>query len=140
VLHVPVVGLYATLPLWVLIHLRSVVATLDAPISEYHQWVSLDALLVLSFCEMSNEKEELTKLLARQWRVRVSDGRVFIGKCLCLDQWKNLILSNTIEYFNRENQGIVGQSHRQVGFVMIPGAHITQIQVQREQEQQSVSV
>ncbi|OAD78401.1 hypothetical protein PHYBLDRAFT_107729 [Phycomyces blakesleeanus NRRL 1555(-)] len=41
---------------------------------------------------------ELEGYLNQKTRVRIRDGRVFIGKFVCIDKQKNIILSQANEY------------------------------------------
>lgn len=43
-----------------------------------------------------NEKKEMVKSwLNKQMKVKVTDNRIFIGKFICLDHFKNIILEGT---------------------------------------------
>ncbi|KAI8364580.1 hypothetical protein BD560DRAFT_402795 [Blakeslea trispora] len=55
-------------------------------------------------------------------RVRISDGRVFIGTFVCIDKDKNMILAQTEEFRGTEK--------RLVGLVMIPGKHLVKVEAE----------
>ncbi|OBZ81335.1 N-alpha-acetyltransferase 38, NatC auxiliary subunit [Choanephora cucurbitarum] len=55
-------------------------------------------------------------------RVRISDGRVFIGTFVCIDKDKNIILAHTEEFRGNEK--------RLVGLVMIPGKHLVKVETE----------
>ncbi|KAI8640873.1 hypothetical protein BD408DRAFT_313262, partial [Parasitella parasitica] len=56
-------------------------------------------------------------------RIRITDGRIFIGTFVCIDKEKNIILAHT-----EELRG--GSKKRLVGLVMIPGKHIVKIETE----------
>lgn len=54
--------------------------------------------------EVKNEKKELVKTwLNKEMKILVSDGRIFIGKFICLDHWKNTMMTETKQYTKIEN-------------------------------------
>ncbi|KAI8058965.1 uncharacterized protein B0P05DRAFT_559193 [Gilbertella persicaria] len=55
-------------------------------------------------------------------RVRIHDGRTFIGTFVCIDKDKNIILANTEEFR--------GDEKRLVGLVMIPGKHLVKVETE----------
>ncbi|KAI8360890.1 hypothetical protein EDC96DRAFT_464505 [Choanephora cucurbitarum] len=57
-------------------------------------------------------------------RVRISDGRVFIGTFVCIDKDKNIILAHTEEFRGSEYE------KRLVGLVMIPGKHLVKVETE----------
>ncbi|CAG8740884.1 32679_t:CDS:2, partial [Racocetra persica] len=55
-------------------------------------------------------------------KITASDGRVFLGTFMCIDKYKNIILSQTEEFRSDEK--------RFVGLVMIPGKHLVKAEIE----------
>ncbi|KAJ3071577.1 hypothetical protein HDU98_005116 [Podochytrium sp. JEL0797] len=78
------------------------------------------------------EIRELSTMLGIKAQCTASDGRRFCGVFLCVDKYKNVILSGA-EEFNRgvdETTGEPREERRYVGMVMIPGKHLVRMQVE----------
>ncbi|KAJ2779587.1 hypothetical protein GGI15_003830 [Coemansia interrupta] len=67
-------------------------------------------------------KEKLRAYLNHRMRISCDDSRQFTGIFKCVDNSKNIILSDTTE--TRQD------SQRYVGMIMVPGDHIRQILVE----------
>lgn len=60
----------------------------------------------------------LTATLDETYRIKITDGRTFIGQFVCLDAQGNLVLDNTIERVeNHEREEANGD--REVGLVLL---------------------
>ncbi|RIA93293.1 hypothetical protein C1645_762727 [Glomus cerebriforme] len=66
--------------------------------------------------------KQLRSYLNLRTRITASDNRVFIGIFMCIDKYKNIILSQTEEFR--------GDEKRFVGLVMIPGKHIVKAEIE----------
>lgn len=96
-----------------------------------------------------SKKAELKRYLDKWWKVKINDGRLLHGKCLCVDQWMNIILSQTREYYSptghfgeadafehgsdeedNKNNKDSDIRKRNVGLVMVPGKHVVNISVE----------
>ncbi|CAG8679086.1 14413_t:CDS:2 [Funneliformis caledonium] len=66
--------------------------------------------------------KQLRSYLNLQIRITASDGRIFNGIFMCIDKYKNIILSQTEEVRDDER--------RFVGLVMIPGKHIFKAEIE----------
>ncbi|GBC00688.1 hypothetical protein RclHR1_03940014 [Rhizophagus clarus] len=66
--------------------------------------------------------KQLRSYLNLRTRITASDNRVFNGIFMCIDKYKNIILSQTEEFRGAEK--------RFVGLVMIPGKHIIKAEVE----------
>jgi N-alpha-acetyltransferase 38, NatC auxiliary subunit len=76
-----------------------------------------------------SSREGLKSFLTKKMRIEISDGRVFIGNLICLDNQKNIVLLNTNEYTLNGDK----EYKRMVGQVMIPGNQITKIWAEEKQ-------
>ncbi|KAI9285056.1 hypothetical protein BC943DRAFT_324411 [Umbelopsis sp. AD052] len=65
---------------------------------------------------------QLRSYLNHKARIKVSDGRIFIGLFVCTDKDKNTILAHAEEYR--------GDEQRLVGLVMIPGKHLLKMDIE----------
>ncbi|XP_063675179.1 N-alpha-acetyltransferase 38, NatC auxiliary subunit-like [Bolinopsis microptera] len=74
---------------------------------------------------MEGEGRFIKGLVNKMLRIQISDGRVLIGSLLCTDRDQNLIMGGAAEYWHDETAG----EARMLGLVMIPGRHITSVQV-----------
>ncbi|EFR04468.1 hypothetical protein MGYG_09154 [Nannizzia gypsea CBS 118893] len=102
--------------------------------------------------ERDEAREYLESLVDKVLRVHTSDSRVFVGLFKCTDNERNMILSTTHEYrcptepalaeqvSSEETEGPKGASNepldltadmsrRFIGLVVIPGQHITKIEL-----------
>ncbi|DAZ94332.1 TPA: hypothetical protein N0F65_012135 [Lagenidium giganteum] len=78
------------------------------------------------------------QMLNRWVRVKVSDGRVVIGRFHCFDQHQNVILTETQEFRpasdapEDEERAIVDRAQgRHLGMTLVPGKHIVQIKIRQ---------
>ena len=90
--------------------------------------------------ERSQKAVETIKstLLGKIVRIAINDGRIFEGRFVCVDSEVNVILQGTYEYRSRnqaQNAEMVNMTidsnarKRWAGMVMIPGQHITNVEV-----------
>ncbi|KAJ2961112.1 hypothetical protein NQZ79_g3602 [Umbelopsis isabellina] len=70
----------------------------------------------------SENVAQLRSYLNHKARIKVSDGRIFIGLFVCTDKDKNTILAHAEEYR--------GDEQRLVGLVMIPGKHLLNMDIE----------
>ncbi|CAG8626701.1 5432_t:CDS:2 [Cetraspora pellucida] len=66
--------------------------------------------------------QQLRSYLNLKAKITASDGRVFHGTFMCIDKYKNIILSQTEEFRSNEK--------RFVGLVMIPGKHLVKAEIE----------
>lgn len=57
---------------------------------------------------------ELRATLGTNYRIRIKDGRTFVGQFLCVDPQGNIVLDCAIEYVGQALEG------RDVGMVLVP--------------------
>ncbi|KAI8885068.1 Sm-like ribonucleoprotein [Backusella circina FSU 941] len=67
--------------------------------------------------------KRLTSYLFINLRIKITDGRVFIGTFVCVDKEKNIILAQAEEFRG-------GNEKRLVGLVMIPGNHLVKVETE----------
>lgn len=70
--------------------------------------------------------------LGKHIKITINDGRTFEGRFVCIDSEVNVILQGTYEYRIGNQQAVnVPQTvqKRWAGMVMIPGQHITHVEV-----------
>eukprot|EP01062_Namystynia_karyoxenos_P070998 TRINITY_DN6640_c1_g1_i1.p1 TRINITY_DN6640_c1_g1~~TRINITY_DN6640_c1_g1_i1.p1 ORF type:complete len:458 (+),score=146.32 TRINITY_DN6640_c1_g1_i1:65-1375(+) len=89
--------------------------------------------------EAEQAHQQLQGMLRRLMRLAVLDGRVFIGRAVCIDGAGNVILAEAHEY--REKQVATAgrpplRERRSVGAVIIPGAQITSVRLGPEEPPQ----
>ncbi|KAF7504285.1 hypothetical protein GJ744_002474 [Endocarpon pusillum] len=87
----------------------------------------------------------LESLLNRTFRAHTSDGRMFLGEFKCTDNESNIILAKTYEYrmptakakqdaierqLAGEGSGKADMTSRFLGLVVVPGQHITKLEVE----------
>ena len=78
-----------------------------------------------NFCSSSPLVKRARKLLYRNLRVGVTDGRVFVGKFHCLDKQGNIILYDAVEYrqIAKPSSSSASSSncmeHRSLGLILI---------------------
>lgn len=87
----------------------------------------------------------LSSLLGKTLRIKISDGRVFVGQMKCTDKDRNIILANTHEYRPPTTEAVraaavkadrasdkftANGTCRYVGLVVIPGEHILKIELE----------
>ncbi|KAI7894670.1 uncharacterized protein EV154DRAFT_497498 [Mucor mucedo] len=70
----------------------------------------------------SDNIKQLNSYLNFKSRIKITDGRTFIGTFVCIDKQKNIILAHTEEFRGAEK--------RMVGLVMIPGKHLVKIETE----------
>jgi len=97
--------------------------------------------------EFQKAAEYLNSFLNRTLHIHITDGRMFVGQLKCTDRERNLILNMTHEYrrpsptdvriaaekHEREGRGgnvRVDMRKRFVGLVVVPGHHITKMEVE----------
>jgi small nuclear ribonucleoprotein (snRNP)-like protein len=66
--------------------------------------------------------EQLKNCLLKRCCVTCSDGRHFVGYFVCVDPYKNVVLTSAQEYS--------GDQSRYVGLIMIPGEHLRRFYVE----------
>ncbi|KAJ6137890.1 hypothetical protein N7471_004376 [Penicillium samsonianum] len=96
--------------------------------------------------------EYLEGLLGHTLRIHTTDTRMFVGLFKCTDADRNIILANSFEYrmpttsavqaaaHEKESRGEgseaksatvkVNMTHRLIGLIVIPGRHITKIELE----------
>ncbi|KAJ9643919.1 hypothetical protein H2201_006551 [Coniosporium apollinis] len=94
---------------------------------------------------MSNERAVayLTQLIGKTLRITVTDNRMFEGQMKCTDRDRNVILALTHEYRPPSEEAIkkaiaesgsssvmLPHSSRFMGLVVVPGEHITKIELE----------
>ncbi|KAJ5163069.1 uncharacterized protein N7500_004899 [Penicillium coprophilum] len=93
----------------------------------------------------------LERLLGRTLRIHTTDTRMFVGLFKCTDADRNVILANSFEYrmpttsavqaaaekkeswgegSEAKNTLKVNMTHRLIGLIVIPGRHITKIELE----------
>lgn len=65
-----------------------------------HIYPSLFFFIIISSLQMADTPniQKLASYLNFKARIKITDGRVFIGTFMCIDKQKNVILANTREY------------------------------------------
>lgn len=66
-------------------------------------------------------RQKLWSWLNKNFRIRMTDGRILIGLFLCTDSDANIILGMCSEFRDEEE--------RNLGLVIVPKKHITSIEV-----------
>ncbi|KAI8895262.1 hypothetical protein BC833DRAFT_601855 [Globomyces pollinis-pini] len=69
----------------------------------------------------------LEEYLDSKLTIHISDGRSFTGFFVCVDHDCNIILSSTTEYSKSQSIDDIWNGKRFIGWVMVPGNHITKI-------------
>ncbi|KAF2465172.1 uncharacterized protein BDR25DRAFT_270663 [Lindgomyces ingoldianus] len=85
----------------------------------------------------------LSQLIGKNLRLHTTDKRIFGGQMKCTDKDRNIILALTYEYRAPSEAEIcrtveapgemsapVSWSSRYVGLVVVPGAHVTRIELE----------
>jgi len=67
--------------------------------------------------------------MGRTLCVTVSDGRLFEGELRCVDNACNLVMAMAFEYRGHPEDEAVRRERRMVGTVVVPGKHITRIEI-----------
>ncbi|KAJ5327052.1 hypothetical protein N7541_010134 [Penicillium brevicompactum] len=102
--------------------------------------------------EDNQATQYLEGLLGRTLRIHTTDTRMFIGLFKCTDAERNIILANSFEYrmpttpavkaaakatgaWGEGSEGKsttvkVNMTHRLIGLIVIPGRHITKIELE----------
>ncbi|ORY38366.1 hypothetical protein BCR33DRAFT_854031 [Rhizoclosmatium globosum] len=78
------------------------------------------------------EIRELQSMLGIKARIEASDGRIFTGVFMCVDKYKNVILSGAEEYSvnDDEDTGEKKDERRYVGMIMVPGKHLVRMAIE----------
>ncbi|KAJ5131042.1 Ribonucleoprotein LSM domain eukaryotic/archaea-type [Penicillium bovifimosum] len=103
---------------------------------------------------MDNDQsvQYLERLLGRTLRIHTTDTRMFVGLFKCTDADRNIILANSFEYRMPTTSAVqaaadqkesqeeaseakattvkVNMTHRLIGLIVIPGQHITKIELE----------
>ncbi|KAF7594795.1 hypothetical protein BBP40_008298 [Aspergillus hancockii] len=111
--------------------------------------------------EENQAVQYLESLIGQTLRVHATDTRIFVGTFKCTDSARNIILASTYEYRfptpsairnaatdaeNQEDSGIAAESQnvkvnmtsRFIGLVVVPGQHITKIELEETPQQSRV--
>ncbi|KKK19285.1 hypothetical protein P175DRAFT_0498104 [Aspergillus ochraceoroseus IBT 24754] len=99
----------------------------------------------------------LESLIGQTLRVHATDTRIFVGSFKCTDAARNVILANTYEYRYPTPSAIrdaaqnaaprssvdspnlrVDMTSRFIGLVVVPGQHITRIELEEPPQQSRV--
>ncbi|KAI9752142.1 MAG: hypothetical protein M4579_005742 [Chaenotheca gracillima] len=96
--------------------------------------------------------EYLQSFLDRRLNITTTDGRIFAGQMKCTDNERNVILALTHEYRHPSAAAIrsaalsggvdnvkLSLSSRFLGLVVVPGQHITKIEVEESSTQMDQS-
>ncbi|KAL0476606.1 N-alpha-acetyltransferase [Acrasis kona] len=70
---------------------------------------------------IEQDKKIIQSWVNKHMRVNISDGRVFSGRFICVDNLKNVILTDAVEYKKINDEE---DDKRRIGLVMLPGEHI----------------
>jgi len=77
---------------------------------------------------MAAASPSLQNLFDKPLKVLLSDGRTIIGKFVCIDRERNLVLVDAIAYLPSDSQLLDGSNpetdFRTLGVVMVPGKHL----------------
>jgi len=80
-----------------------------------------------------DEKINMVKSwIGKVMRVKLTDNRAFVGRFVCVDNEKNVILHDTKEYIPIENTK--NEDLKITGLVMLPGKHIVSIWLEQYQD------
>ncbi|KAL4878371.1 hypothetical protein BJY04DRAFT_221101 [Aspergillus karnatakaensis] len=108
--------------------------------------------------DASQAVQYLESLIGQTFRVHATDTRIFVGVFKCTDSARNIILANTHEYrypttaavrkaaSNAAPEGLdettpnlkVNMTSRFIGLVVVPGQHITRIELEETPQQSRV--
>ena len=80
--------------------------------------------------------EQVKGFLGRTIRIKISDNRVIEGEFQCMDKDMNFILGEANEYHGNQdiNFNVTPEVvTRFLGLVMVPGAHVLQCSVLKEE-------
>ncbi|KAL5341235.1 hypothetical protein BJX70DRAFT_395958 [Aspergillus crustosus] len=99
----------------------------------------------------------LESLIGQTLRVHATDSRIFVGLFKCTDATRNIILANTHEYRYPTTAAVrdvasnaapespeetpnfkVNMTSRFIGLVVVPGQHITRIELEETPQQSRV--
>lgn len=88
---------------------------------------------------MSARVRELLDDSDKKWRVEITDGRVFEGRCVCLDRDLNLLVDGAFEFckgmicniisVHQRYHLFIAAKKRMVGMIMIPGKHLVSVKL-----------
>ncbi|KIW07477.1 uncharacterized protein PV09_01444 [Verruconis gallopava] len=97
----------------------------------------------MSSIEVEKATSLLSEYLGKTLRVHTDDKRIFVGQMKCTDRECNIILGLTQEYRPPAEDLVrdaavraggtplhMSYSHRFVGLVVVPGRHITKIELE----------
>ena len=83
--------------------------------------------------------EELKRLLGKQIRIAISDGRVIEGEFQCMDGQMNFIVNGATEYHGLAPDTVTEtlqipatQTSRSLGMVMVPGKAVVKCFIKEE--------
>lgn len=93
---------------------------------------------------MIQDEHKIKNMIGKILKIRIHDNRIFTGNMICLDNYANIILSNTNEYIPIDSSLIatsVGPQdgeinddslelhydRRRMGLTVIPGKHIDKV-------------
>ncbi|KAL2803151.1 hypothetical protein BJX63DRAFT_425516 [Aspergillus granulosus] len=101
--------------------------------------------------------EYLESLIGQTLRVHATDTRIFVGVFKCTDAARNIILANTFEYRYPTTAAVrdaalhsaleslgetqylkINMTSRFIGLVVVPGQHITRIELEGTPQQSRV--
>lgn len=91
------------------------------PVKVNHQSHVMQNGFKLSSLQDTPGRNKLRSYLNKNFRIRMTDGRILIGIFLCTDADANLILGMCSEFRDEEE--------RNLGLVIVPKKHITSIEV-----------
>ncbi|XP_019713976.1 N-alpha-acetyltransferase 38, NatC auxiliary subunit isoform X1 [Hippocampus comes] len=76
-------------------------------------------------------REKLQRLLNKNMRIRMTDGRTLVGLFLCTDRDCNIILGSAQEFLKSKDTFSQGEP-RVLGLAMIPGHHVVSIEAEAD--------
>ncbi|KAJ3031327.1 UNVERIFIED_CONTAM: hypothetical protein HDU68_005069 [Siphonaria sp. JEL0065] len=78
------------------------------------------------------EIRELESMLGVKAQIEASDGRKFTGVFMCIDKYKNVILTGAEEFSvgTDEDTGEKKDERRYVGMIMVPGKHLVKMSIE----------
>ncbi|KAK2168282.1 hypothetical protein LSH36_18g01074 [Paralvinella palmiformis] len=87
--------------------------------------------------EKTEGRALLEKLLNKNMKIKMTDGRTLIGIFVCTDKDRNVILGSCKEYLTYPDTD--KEDPRMLGLAMIPGHHIVSIDIDEELISQKIS-
>ncbi|XP_019713977.1 N-alpha-acetyltransferase 38, NatC auxiliary subunit isoform X2 [Hippocampus comes] len=79
----------------------------------------------------THAREKLQRLLNKNMRIRMTDGRTLVGLFLCTDRDCNIILGSAQEFLKSKDTFSQGEP-RVLGLAMIPGHHVVSIEAEAD--------